>query len=99
MTKQQLWELVVRGLKLSPAFIGEGRRLMRMNASGNFASGNWNPEPEDKARTYHNIECSRLRGGDCSCKMTVVFTPPRHFMPVDPIMYDDGPPLHPRRGA
>lgn len=43
---------------------------------------------EDRPRTYHNIECARLRGRRCDCQMAVTIIPPRHFTPIDPINYD-----------
>jgi hypothetical protein len=44
-------------------------------------------DDENRPRTYHNLECARLRGGRCDCKMAVTFTPPRHYTPIDGINY------------
>lgn len=75
MNRRQLWEVVVKGLNLSPAYIAEGRGLMKRM------------EEEEHARTFHNIECSRLRGGECDCKMATTFTPPAHYTAIDGIRY------------
>lgn len=47
-------------------------------------------DDETRPHTYHNIECLRLCGGQCTCKMATTFTPPRHFTPIDGINYSFG---------
>jgi hypothetical protein len=42
---------------------------------------------DEKPRTFHNLECSRLCGGACDCKMATTFTPPRHFTALGDRMY------------
>jgi len=42
---------------------------------------------DEKPRTFHNLECIRLTGGECDCKMATTFTPPRHYTPIDGIRY------------
>jgi hypothetical protein len=41
----------------------------------------------ERPRTFHNLECGRLRGRKCNCEMAVTFTPPNSFTPIDGIRY------------
>jgi hypothetical protein len=49
-------------------------------------------DESERPRTFHNIECARLRGGKCNCGMAVTLVPPTHYTPLDGIQYsyDEG---------
>lgn len=51
-------------------------------------------KPVSKARTFHNLECARLRGGTCDCKMATTVVVPEHFTPIDGLRYS-----YPREGG
>jgi hypothetical protein len=42
---------------------------------------------EPKTRTYHDLECDRLRGGMCDCEHPTTITPPTHYTAIDGIRY------------
>lgn len=43
---------------------------------------------EEKPRTFHDLECSRLHGEKwCDCGRATPVDVPAHFTPIDPIRY------------